>query len=351
VISGTAWLASVWGPKRTVRGPRRPLRGQSPELARQEAWALLLIHNITATAAARAAGSAGLDPGLIPFTAVLGLVRSHVAADTCCRHCGHRPASADAPLASLDAATNQAHRGSHLHHRHHKVESPEMGHNSGNLRAVRMHLMLQLAAMGPPGLDLVIVDGPSAAMSCPMCAPWEGKVLSLGATTTGTAASVTGASGAIVNATVAGTVAEAVGAGLLHPNCRHSLVLFTDGAAVLPFTDGAAVLPVAGGQRGFVHNGSPGIGASTWTPSHPRTRLSSGSGHSNGWFGSGTPGCRSRSPRTPPRRLMLAWPPPRLRSPSTSRPTTCPGGRAGNRRAQGARNPHANWAIWAMFCL
>ncbi|MGH3163575.1 MAG: IS4 family transposase [Streptosporangiaceae bacterium] len=90
--------------KRTVRGPRRPLRGQSPELARQEAWALLLIHNMTATAAARAAGSAGLDPGLIPFTAVLGLVRAHVAADACCRHCGHRPASADAPLASLDAA-------------------------------------------------------------------------------------------------------------------------------------------------------------------------------------------------------------------------------------------------------
>jgi hypothetical protein len=90
--------------KRTVRGPRRPLRGQSPELARQEAWALLLIHNITATASARAAGSAGLDPGLIPFTAVLGLVRSHVAADTRCRHCGHRPASAGAPLASLNAA-------------------------------------------------------------------------------------------------------------------------------------------------------------------------------------------------------------------------------------------------------
>jgi hypothetical protein len=90
--------------KRTVRGPRRPLRGQSPELARQEAWALLLIHNITATAAARAAGPAGIDPGLIPFTAVLGLVRSHVTADAPCRHCGHRPGPADAPLASLDAA-------------------------------------------------------------------------------------------------------------------------------------------------------------------------------------------------------------------------------------------------------
>ena len=149
--------------KRTVRGPRRPLRGQSPDLARQEAWALLLIHNITATAAARAAGSAGLDPGLIPFTAVLGLIRVPRRRRRLCRHCGHRPASADAPLASLNAAilampqapartpadirqnrrrtTNQAHRRSHLHHRHHKVESPEMGHNSGNLRAVALCLV------------------------------------------------------------------------------------------------------------------------------------------------------------------------------------------------------------------
>ena len=87
--------------KKTVRGPRRPLRGQSPELARQEAWALLLIHNMTAAAAARAAGTAGLDPGLIPFTAVLGLIRSHVAADTCCEHCGEHPAGL---LASLNTA-------------------------------------------------------------------------------------------------------------------------------------------------------------------------------------------------------------------------------------------------------
>jgi hypothetical protein len=77
------------------------LRGQSPDPARQEAWALLLIHNITATAAARAAGSAGIDPGLIPFTAVLGLIRSHVAAEAPCRYCGHRPES---PLAILNTA-------------------------------------------------------------------------------------------------------------------------------------------------------------------------------------------------------------------------------------------------------
>ena len=87
--------------KRTVRGPRRPLRGQSPDLARQEAWALLLICNITAAAAARAAGTAGIDPGIIPFTAVLGLIRSHVASGARCQHCGHRPGN---PLASLNAA-------------------------------------------------------------------------------------------------------------------------------------------------------------------------------------------------------------------------------------------------------
>jgi hypothetical protein len=90
--------------KKTVRGPRRPLRGQSPELARQEAWALLLIHNIVATAAARAAAQAGTDPRLIPFTAVLALVRSHVAADTCCPHCGHRPASGKGQLSGLNNA-------------------------------------------------------------------------------------------------------------------------------------------------------------------------------------------------------------------------------------------------------
>jgi hypothetical protein len=90
--------------KKTVRGPRRALRGQSPDLARQEAWALLLIHNIVATATARAAAEAGTDPRLIPFTAVLGLVRAHVAADTRCRHCGRRPTRPDAPLDGLTSA-------------------------------------------------------------------------------------------------------------------------------------------------------------------------------------------------------------------------------------------------------
>ena len=90
--------------KKTVRGPRRALRGQSPDLARQEAWALLLIHNIVATTAARAAAEAGTDPRLIPFTAVLGLVRAHVASDIPCRHCGHRPTSGNDPVSGLASA-------------------------------------------------------------------------------------------------------------------------------------------------------------------------------------------------------------------------------------------------------
>ena len=87
--------------KKTIKGTGRVLRGRSVTLARQETWALLLIHNMTATLAARAAGQAGLDPDLIPFTAVLSLIRGHVAADTCCPHCGKRPASGNGPVALL----------------------------------------------------------------------------------------------------------------------------------------------------------------------------------------------------------------------------------------------------------
>jgi hypothetical protein len=87
--------------KKTVKGTGRVLRGRSVTLARQEAWALLLVHNMTATIAARAAGQAGIDPRLIPFTAVLALIRGHVTADTCCPHCGKRPASGNDPIALL----------------------------------------------------------------------------------------------------------------------------------------------------------------------------------------------------------------------------------------------------------
>jgi hypothetical protein len=83
------------------RGTRRELRGQSPALARQEAWGLLLIPNMAATAVARAAVRAGADPKLVPFAPVLALIRGRVAADACCPHCGLRPVSANAQVRTL----------------------------------------------------------------------------------------------------------------------------------------------------------------------------------------------------------------------------------------------------------
>jgi hypothetical protein len=90
--------------KRTVRGTGRTLRGRSAALARQEAWALLLAHNMIAGLAARAAATAGLTPGEITFTAVLSLARAAITSDACCPHCRKRPTSANAPTTGLDAA-------------------------------------------------------------------------------------------------------------------------------------------------------------------------------------------------------------------------------------------------------
>jgi len=87
--------------KKTVKGAGRVLRGRSVTLARQEIWALLLVHNMTAAIAARAAASAGIDPDQIPFTAVLSLIRDHLTAGTCCPHCGKRPASGNDPITLL----------------------------------------------------------------------------------------------------------------------------------------------------------------------------------------------------------------------------------------------------------
>ena len=95
--------------KKTLRGARRVLRGKSEILARQEARAFLLVHNMIAAVAARAAALAGIDPDLIPFTAVLSLVRAGIHAGTRCEHCGKLPAD---PLGQLiaDITAHPRHR-------------------------------------------------------------------------------------------------------------------------------------------------------------------------------------------------------------------------------------------------
>jgi len=87
--------------KAVVRGARRELRSQPPALARQETWGLLLIHNLVATAVARAAVQAGTGPELIPFAPALALIRDRVTAGACCPHCGLRPVSANVQVSTL----------------------------------------------------------------------------------------------------------------------------------------------------------------------------------------------------------------------------------------------------------
>lgn len=60
------------------------------------------------------------------------------------------------------------------------------------------------------GRDLVVVS--DHAGECPLCRPWEGKVLSISGRTAGYP-----------------TVAEATAAGLMHANCRHVLGLWVPG--------------------------------------------------------------------------------------------------------------------------
>ena len=59
------------------------------------------MHNVIAALAAEAAVTAGAGLAAVSFTAVLSPAREHVAADTCCRHCGQRPTSGGDPRARL----------------------------------------------------------------------------------------------------------------------------------------------------------------------------------------------------------------------------------------------------------
>jgi hypothetical protein len=83
------------------------------------------------------------------------------------------------------------------------------------------------------GVDLVIVS--NAPQECELCRPWEGKVLARsgpGGRRTVQAQHATEDRDVAVQ--VRGTVAEAVAAGLMHPNCRHSLSAYLPGVTRVP---------------------------------------------------------------------------------------------------------------------
>jgi hypothetical protein len=81
--------------KVTLRGAGTRLRGQSPALARQEIWGLLVVYNAVVDLAVAAAVDLGVDPDRINFTAVLALTLSNGAGQRTCPRCGHPPGSGD----------------------------------------------------------------------------------------------------------------------------------------------------------------------------------------------------------------------------------------------------------------
>lgn len=75
------------------------------------------------------------------------------------------------------------------------------------------------------GISLVVVS--ESSRECELCRPWEGKVLSRGPLDVLQTNAVTGK---LERVKVDGTVAEATGAGLFHPNCTHNLSGYIHGA-------------------------------------------------------------------------------------------------------------------------
>ena len=65
--------------KTYLRGPGRILRGRTPDLARQELWACLVIYQAIRAVTCLAAAGAGLDPGRTSFTAALHATRRTLA--------------------------------------------------------------------------------------------------------------------------------------------------------------------------------------------------------------------------------------------------------------------------------
>ncbi|MFI7315151.1 phage minor capsid protein [Streptomyces hygroscopicus] len=88
--------------------------------------------------------------------------------------------------------------------------------------------------LGAAGVDLVIVS--QAPEECPLCRPWERKVLArVGAPGARTVRVQHGTvDGRMMAVRLAGSLPEARAAGLMHPNCRHSVSAYLPGVSRVP---------------------------------------------------------------------------------------------------------------------
>ncbi|MFI6443816.1 phage minor capsid protein [Kitasatospora sp. NPDC050543] len=85
------------------------------------------------------------------------------------------------------------------------------------------------------GQRLVIVS--DAPLECPLCRPWEGEILTLDEHRAGPQVLTLADArhdGVTHTVHVAGSLTEARAAGLMHPNCRHSLSLYLPGVTSRP---------------------------------------------------------------------------------------------------------------------
>ncbi|NUS78472.1 MAG: capsid protein [Streptomyces sp.] len=83
--------------------------------------------------------------------------------------------------------------------------------------------------LGAAGIDLVVVS--DAPEECERCRPWEGKVLRREGPSGADTVEMEHATedDRMVRVRVAGSLPEARAAGLLHPNCRHSISIYLPG--------------------------------------------------------------------------------------------------------------------------
>jgi hypothetical protein len=100
-------------------------------------------------------------------------------------------------------------------------------------------------ALQASGMDLIIVS--DAPRECPLCRPWERKVLSISGRV-GAIIEPSELTGNPVVVNVAGSLEEARAAGFQHPNCRHSISAYLPGVTIKG-TPGQDAVAYEAGQR------------------------------------------------------------------------------------------------------
>jgi len=89
-----------------------------------------------------------------------------------------------------------------------------------------------LAQLRAAGIDLVTV--PDQPQECELCRPWEGQILAITGRAGPRQVEHATRDGVYVTVNVKATLAEAVAAGFMHPNCRHTISAYTPGITRLP---------------------------------------------------------------------------------------------------------------------